>query len=184
MKSLILRAGFLAPFFFLANIPLVAQTPPGDGSSIFWGELQKLCGKAFAGAIAAAPKDDTIFKDKALVMHVRSCEKDRIRISFFVEADKSRTWVLTKKEDRILLKHDHRHNDGTPAKVTQYGGRTANSGSGTRQMFPADQETVALLPAALPVFGGSTSPRATPSPTACANWVRICTASASTSLKR
>jgi hypothetical protein len=148
MKKLILPVSLLAAFFLLPNVSVLAQTPPTAGSSIFWGQLQKLCGKAFSGTIAAAPEDDTAFKGKALVMHVRSCEKDRIRISFFVEDDKSRTWVLTKKEDRILLKHDHRHTDGTPAKITQYGGWTTNSGSPTRQMFPADQETVDLLPAA------------------------------------
>jgi hypothetical protein len=114
----------------------------------FWNELQKLCGKAFSGTVAAAPADDTAFKDKALVMHVRSCERDRIRIPFVVGTDRSRTWVLTRIKDRILLKHDHRHEDGKPDKVTMYGGWTTSVGTPTRQMFPADQETVDILPAA------------------------------------
>ncbi len=117
-------------------------------SSIFWTELEKLCGKAFSGVVENAPADDTTFKGKELVMHVRSCEKDRIRIPFFVGADKSRTWVLTRKNDRILLKHDHRHEDGTPDKTTMYGGLTTNGGAANRQMFPADQETSDLIPAA------------------------------------
>jgi hypothetical protein len=99
----------------------------------------------------AAPADDTTFKDKELVMHVRACEKNRIRIPFFVGADKSRTWALTRlKNGRIMLKHDHRHEDGTPDKVTLYGGVTTNSGLPTRQVFPADQATVDTLPAAAP----------------------------------
>jgi hypothetical protein len=81
-------------------------------------------------------------------MHVRTCEKDRIRIPFFVGEDKSRTWVLTRQNDRILLKHDHRHEDGKPDAVTMYGGLTTNEGSATRQMFPADQETVKVIAAA------------------------------------
>ncbi len=117
-------------------------------SSIFWMELEKLCGKAFAGTVENAPADDTTFKGKELVMHVRSCEKDRIRIPFFVGADKSRTWVLTRKNDRILLKHDHRHEDGTPDKTTMYGGWTTSGGTANRQMFPADHETAELIPAA------------------------------------
>jgi hypothetical protein len=127
-----------------AAVQAQAESP----NSIFWKELQKLCGKAFAGTVAAAPADDTTFKDKTLVMHVRSCEKDRIRIPFVVGEDRSRTWVLALNESRILLKHDHRHEDGTPDKVTMYGGLTTSVGMPTRQMFPADQETVDILPAA------------------------------------
>lgn len=137
--------------FGLAVQSLAAQEKPVSGGETFWAELQKLCGKAFAGTVAAAPADDTTFKDKQLVMHVRACEKDRIRIPFVVGADRSRTWILTRqKSGRILLKHDHRHEDGTPDKVTNYGGLTANAGLSTRQVFPADQETVEILPAAAP----------------------------------
>ena len=118
---------FLSLFLVLTfNQSVFAQTKASAGSIVFWAELQKLCGKAYAGAVAAAPVDDTTFKDKELVMHVRACEKNRVRIPFFVGADKSRTWVLTKKKDQILLKHDHRHEDGTPDKVTMYGGWTTN----------------------------------------------------------
>ncbi|HMS41218.1 MAG TPA: hypothetical protein PKE69_13390 [Pyrinomonadaceae bacterium] len=117
-------------------------------SAKFWTQLEKLCGKAFGGTVENAPADDTTFKGKTLVMHVRSCEKNRIRIPFFVGEDKSRTWVLTRQNDRILLKHDHRHEDGKPDAVTMYGGLTTNEGSATRQMFPADQETVRVIAAA------------------------------------
>jgi hypothetical protein len=131
-----------------ANPPLSTQSKTAPGSAAFWNSLQKLCGRAFAGTVAAAPADDTTFKDKELVMHVRACEKDRVRIPFFVGADKSRTWILTRKGSRILLKHDHRHEDGTPEKVTMYGGWTTNGGAAERQMFPADQQTVDILPPA------------------------------------
>jgi hypothetical protein len=116
--------------------------------SVFWGELQKLCGKAYAGTVAAAPADDTTFKGKALVMHVRSCEKNRIRIPFVVGDDRSRIWVLTWKNGRIELRHDHRHADGKPDAVTMYGGWTTSVGMPTRQMFPADDQTVKVIAAA------------------------------------
>lgn len=119
--------------------------PPVD---VFWNELQKLCGKAYAGSVAAAPADDTTFKDKKLVMHVRVCEKDRVRIPFTVGDDRSRTWVLTKTRNRIELRHDHRHEDGKSDKVTMYGGWTTSIGMPTRQMFPADQKTVDVIAAA------------------------------------
>ncbi len=125
-----------------------AQIKPNVGSSVFWTELQKVCGKAYTGTLTSAPENDADFKGKELVMHIRACEKNRVRIPFFVGTDKSRTWVLTKKKDRLLLKHDHRHEDGIPDKITMYGGWTTNDGMPTRQMFPADQETVDILPAA------------------------------------
>ncbi len=149
MKQTIFIFLILGLIFVLnSNQKVFAQTKTVDASAVFWTELQKLCGKAFAGTVEHAPAEDTTFKDKELVMHVRACEKNRIRIPFFVGADRSRTWVLTRKKDRILLKHDHRHEDGTPDKVTMYGGWTTSAGAATRQMFPADQQTVDILPAA------------------------------------
>lgn len=124
----------------------IAQTEPP--SVVFWKELQKLCGKAFAGTVVAAPADDTTFKDKALVMHVRSCERDQIKIPFVVGDDRSRTWILTRRGNLIELRHDHRHADGKPDDVTMYGGWTTNQGLSTRQMFPADHQTVDEIAAA------------------------------------
>jgi len=146
----ILKCLFAGLMFILTlNHAAFAQNETKSGNAVFWAELQKMCGKAFAGTVAAAPENDVDFKGKELVMHVRSCEKNRIRIPFFVGANRSRTWVLTRQRDgRILLKHDHRHEDGTPDKVTMYGGLTTNSGAATRQMFPADQQTIDILPAA------------------------------------
>jgi hypothetical protein len=81
-------------------------------------------------------------------MHVRSCYADQVRIPFVVGDDRSRTWVLTRKGDRVELRHDHRHADGKPDKVTMYGGWTTSIGLPTRQMFPADQQTVDVIAAA------------------------------------
>ena len=118
-----------------------------SGAKQFWENLQKQCGKSFEGKVTEGADNDT-FRDKKLVMHIRNCDKNTIRIPFFVSDDKSRTWVLTYKNNRIKLKHDHRHEDGSEDKVTQYGGTTTNSGSSTLQFFPADQQTCNLLPTA------------------------------------
>jgi len=137
------KALFLLMVVMLGATFAGAQAEPGNVA--FWRELQKLCGKAFAGAIAADTAPSPDFTGKVMVMHVRSCEADRIRIPFFVGENRSRTWVLTRKGDRIELKHDHRHEDGTPDKVTMYGGTTTNAGMSTRQFFPADDETVRVV---------------------------------------
>ena len=116
-------------------------------TDIFWQNLNELCGKAYTGEVLEAPADDD-FRTQTLVMHVRSCEENVIRIPFFVGEDRSRTWVLTKTGNRIQLKHDHRHEDGTEDEVTMYGGTSANVGLETLQTFPADQQTAELITAA------------------------------------
>lgn len=116
-------------------------------ANAFWNTLQSLCGKSFEGQLEL-PENDADFGGKKLVMHVRSCEDNVIRIPFFVGDDKSRTWVLTFEDDRIQLKHDHRHEDGTEDDITMYGGTTTNSGQATIQLFPADQHTKTIIPAA------------------------------------
>ena len=146
MKMITTRITFL--LLLLTQFVSIGQGQVESPNATFWKELQKLCGKAYAGTVAAAPADDTTFKDKALAMHVRACEPDRIRIPFFVGEDRSRTWVLTRKGDRIELRHDHRHADGKPDAVTMYGGWTTSVGMPTRQMFPADQQTVTVIAAA------------------------------------
>ncbi len=119
---------------------------PANNQENFWQSLQEICGKAYKGTIVSAPANDTTFKGKTLLMHVRSCEPAIIRIPFFVGEDRSRTWVFAKTDKQLSLKHDHRHRDGTADSITQYGGHSVNSGMATLQMFPADQETTNLLP--------------------------------------
>ena len=145
--------------YFLLLFPLVmvlscrstrstGAVPKTGTAATFWTQLQQLCGKAYEGVVVAAPATDTVFKNKRLVMHVRACSENHIRIPFVVGDDFSRTWVLTRERARLQLKHDHRHRDGSEDTVTQYGGFTPNSGSAVVQLFPADQHTVNILPAA------------------------------------
>lgn len=124
-------------------------SPKDTTEQIFWKELTALCGKSFKGSIIAGPSNDTTFTGKELIMHVRKCSENEIKIPFFVGYDSSRTWVLTRTDKGIQLKHDHRHQNGNPDKVTMYGGHTTNFGSKIRQVFPADQETADLLPVAM-----------------------------------
>ena len=133
---------------FLAFLALMAPAaqPPVDQ---FWRNLQQLCGKAFEGVVVEAPAGDTTFAGKRLVMHVRSCTPGEIRIPLHVGEDRSRTWVLTRPSaSGLRLKHDHRHEDGSEDKVTQYGGDARNTASRTRIEFPADAHTAALIPEA------------------------------------
>jgi len=82
------------------------------------------------------------------VMHVEICTEREIRVPFHVDEDRSRTWVLTRSDAGLLLKHDHRHEDGTPEELTMYGGWARDGGTSLRQSFPADEQTAKMLPAA------------------------------------
>jgi len=112
----------------------------------FFRSLASLCGQAFEGRIASPPAEaDSAFAGKRLVMHVRGCSDDEIRIPFHVGEDRSRTWVVTRTGAGLRLKHDHRHEDGSEDKLTQYGGDTAGPGTAVRQEFPADAFSKALF---------------------------------------
>ena len=119
-------------------------TPAGA----FWNSLQDLCGQSFLGTVTESVPADTAFAGQVLQMHVRHCSPNEIRIPFYVGDDRSRTWVITRTARGLVLKHDHRHEDGTPDRITQYGGRTRTPGSTVFQDFYADSATAALIPAA------------------------------------
>jgi len=155
---------FLIPFFAISVLTISCKQSGKDDltlskikeksasdttQNIFWEELIKLCGKAYQGVVVSSPSNDTAFTNKVLVMHVRLCESEVIKIPFFVGSDSSRTWVFTKDTLGIVLKHDHRHRDGTHDQLTMYGGKTSNFGSAVRQIFPADQQTADMLPGAI-----------------------------------
>ncbi len=130
-------------FLFTAGLARAQKS----GAELFWENLKKHCDNVYEGTITEGANHPA-FKDKKLLMHVKSCKDDIIRIPFYVGEDRSRTWVLKLENNRILLKHDHRHEDGSPDKITQYGGWTSNTGLPEVQVFPADQETATLIPAA------------------------------------
>lgn len=120
-----------------------------SNSEVFWDTLKRHCGKAYLGEIVAGGKKGDGFTGKKLVMHIRSCENNTIRIPFFVGENKSRTWIFKmNKEKLISLKHDHRHKDGSEDNITQYGGLNTNTGLSDVQVFPADVHTGKLIPAA------------------------------------
>ena len=126
-----------------------APTPKAPADA-FMAALARHCGQAFAGRIVAnepASAQPDAFEGKPLVMHVRGCDApaSRIDVPFHVGDDHSRTWVLTRTDGGLRLKHDHRHEDGSPDAVTLYGGDTSSAGTAVRQEFPVDAESVAMF---------------------------------------
>ncbi|MGH6728727.1 MAG: hypothetical protein ACREBK_01115 [Sphingomicrobium sp.] len=134
----------LAAVTVFAALAGCATTTPPEGD--FLAGLTPLCGQAYAGRIVSPPVPaDEAFADKPLVMHVATCTADAVRIPFHVGDDHSRTWVLTRTAAGLRLKHDHRHQDGSEDRVTQYGGDAITPPGAERQVFPADDFTKDLL---------------------------------------
>ncbi|MDB4292440.1 hypothetical protein N9954_03475 [Maribacter sp.] len=126
-------------------LPVLSQE--NSPSEKFWNTLKTHCGNAYEGSLVL-PEEDEAFGGKKLVMHLRSCEANEIKIPFYVGDDKSRTWVLSMNEGILSLKHDHRHEDGTEDEVNLYGGTASNSGKAEIQFFPADVHTQEMIPGA------------------------------------
>jgi hypothetical protein len=127
---------------------LAACTHPPEATSpqdAFIANLKALCGKAFEGKVVSTDKADATMAKERLVMHVRECSDAGVRIPFHVGDNRSRTWVVTRTATGLRLKHDHRHEDGSEDKVTQYGGDTATEGTAQRQEFPVDAFSIAMF---------------------------------------
>lgn len=129
-----------------ASLPAARAASEQDA---FWASLQRLCGQAYAGTVVNPAAADSGFIGKTLVMHVRQCSPGEIRIPFHVGENRSRTWVLTRTDGGLRLKHDHRHEDGSEDAITQYGGDTRGPGTPSTQEFYADAHTATLIPAAV-----------------------------------
>jgi len=142
MKILSLAAS-AALLTTVATSAAVAQTPaPADA---FMTRLNALCGQRFEGRVVTTDAADAKFASERLVMHVRDCSPEEVRIPFAVGQDRSRTWVVSRTAAGLRLKHDHRHEDGTTDVLHWYGGDTVNAGTAERQEFPVDAESIALF---------------------------------------
>lgn len=139
------RPFLLAACLFGLWTSVSAAANPQDA---FWQALRQHCGKAYAGALRDPQPQDAAIAAQRLVMHVRDCGEREIRIPFQVGDNRSRTWVLTRTPEGLRLKHEHRHEDGSEDRISQYGGDTRTRGSASEQAFPADAFTAQLIPAA------------------------------------
>ncbi len=147
MKRIFLTVIILCASFLLIEAGEASATTPTKAQKSFFKKLKKMCGRQFKGA-TEFPTDDKVFGGKPLLMRIETCTEKEIRIPFQVGEDKSRTWILTLTDEGLLFKHDHRHADGTPDKITNYGGLAIADGSKLLQKFPADADTAKHIPEA------------------------------------
>lgn len=116
-----------------------------EPADAFMDALLAHCGKAYEGRVVSTDETDADFAKERLVMHVRECADSEIRIPFHVGEDRSRTWVITRTDAGLRLKHDHRHEDGSEDAVTQYGGDSSEIASAYRVEFPVDEYSIDMF---------------------------------------
>lgn len=123
----------------------VSAPEPATPQDLFFQRLSALCGKSFAGKMIAGNESDASFATADLRAHARECSAREIRIAFDVGEDRSRTWIITRTNDGLRLKHRHMLKDGSEDPVSQYGGDTAAAGTAGRQEFPVDEFSRAMF---------------------------------------
>ncbi len=125
--------------FGLAVMPMPTVYADEAPNQVFENSLKTLCGKSFQGTVVEGNESDEAWRQARIIMGKVSCYDGIYKIPLAVGENTSRTWIITRKGDYLCLKHDHRHEDGTPDEVTMYGGTTKGPGMPTHQYFPADQ---------------------------------------------
>ncbi len=119
-----------------------------DVRNRFFQRLVHHCGKAYPGGLTLEPEgDEMLTGTERLIAHFRECDDHRIRIPFHIELeeeqdwDRSRIWIITRHEDRLELRHDHRKRDGSEDDLTMYGGFSVGEGTAVRQEFQSVART-------------------------------------------
>lgn len=147
---------------FIVGLAAADTADLGPTQSAYFANLQAACGARYEGEMTFPVDGQDDFAGKLLVAEFSVCDASEVRIPFAVGTDTSRTWVIRPTAAALELKHDHRHADGTPDDVTNYGGlapattgidnstatSTANTGTPLAQSFAADAYTQQLIPAA------------------------------------
>lgn len=118
---------------------------------LFFNALSEQCGNAYPGGLTLEPPgDDMLTGTELLIVHFRECDENQLKLPFHIELeeaedwDRSRTWIFTKHEDGLELRHDHRKPDGSNDDVTMYGGHSVEGGGAMRfefQSIPRTEET-------------------------------------------
>lgn len=132
-------------FCFSALLLAACSGPAVTPQDLFLDNLRLLCGQSFSGEVISEDPQDDEWRVQTLTVHVRDCSETEIKMPLHVGENRSRTWIVTRTDDGLRLKHDHRHEDGHPDAVTMYGGDTDEAGSATKQSFPVDQESIDMF---------------------------------------
>lgn len=135
-------------FSSCSNSDEVETTTDEPGYIQFFNALAQKCGDAHQGQLIIQPETVDMFTGtEMMVMHIRECSDNQLKIPFHIENeetgewDRSRTWIITLHDDGLELRHDHRMPDGSDDDVTMYGGFSVDEGTANVQRFQSEERT-------------------------------------------
>lgn len=133
---------------FLSVLVISACSTENQPYDIFFDQLAEHCGNAYPGSLTLEPEgDEMLTGTEMLIVHFRECDENELKVPFHIELeeeedwDRSRTWIFTRHEDGLELRHDHRNRDGSDDEVTMYGGFSVGDGTAMRQEFQSVERT-------------------------------------------
>jgi hypothetical protein len=120
-----------------------------ESQQAFFDHLKSFCGQSFEGRqLYRSPHGDS-WEGRKMIIHVTICEQDQVHIPFHVDNDHSRTWMFMADDGRLVFRHQHLHEDGTPEDSSLYGGWANLDGNALVQYFPADDYTASVIEGAI-----------------------------------
>jgi|GEM_PF-5578548 len=131
------------------TVTKVAPKPaakPLTANGQFFNKFKASCGKTYEGKLIESYNPE-FFKGKNLNLVLEYCNDKEVSFHFIQGEDTSQKWKLTKNNDDLSFKLHITGDNGKPAKITNFGGKSTG-GSATSQTFPADAATAKLIPPA------------------------------------
>ena len=126
----------------LLIVTFTACSTENQPYDLFFEQLAEHCGNAYPGSLTLEPeRDEMLTGSEMLIVHFRECDENQLKVPFHIELeeeedwDRSRTWIFTRHDDGLELRHDHRNQDGSDDEVTMYGGFSVGDGTAMRQEF-------------------------------------------------
>ena len=146
-EDILLKDSNPTNWIFIASLSVLsacqtAETP--NPQHVFFDRFLAYCGQSFAAHIVEDDQPSDAW-NQPLVVHIRDCETDTLRMPLHVGEDRSRTWVLQRTEKGLNFRHIHLHQDCSVDAVSPYGGHTAENGTESLQSFPVDAASKTLF---------------------------------------
>lgn len=132
--------------FFACGTPQPEPQPTDlQTTRAFLANYTPFCGNVYAGKSTYTNLgENSPLNDADLVVTFESCNETEVIMPFFVEDDRSRTWILSYTDEGLRLAHDHRYEDGTQHGANFYGG-VAMENNGAFEHYPADMNPSAQV---------------------------------------
>jgi hypothetical protein len=126
-----------------------AAAPQAHTRHPFLDNYRPYCGHAYPGrSVMVDLGENHPLEGATLLMIPEMHGPDEVRIRFFVDDDRSRTWILRHTPRGLHLSHDHRREDGSEYPQNFYGGYAdPQRSTPLKQFFPADERTIQDRPA-------------------------------------